>query len=246
MKVLILAAGYGTRLYPVVRNTPKPLLDIAGRPLIAYLMDKIRGLSGLSELIVVTNEKFYGMFRLWAKQNADYPVPIVVINDGTVSPEDRLGSVGDIAYVMENHPVNEDLFVLGGDNLFDYALDEYVSFAQSNAPSVTIGLYDIGSLKDAARFGVVELADGGRIKTFEEKPLRPKSTLVAMCSYYFPCASLGMIKDYMDKTHQTDKAGDYIHWLVEKSAVYGFQFNGMWYDIGSVESLKEAQAKFNV
>lgn len=244
MKVLILAAGYGTRLYPIVQNTPKPLLDIAGRPLVSYLMDKIRGLQGLSELILVTNNKFYGMFLLWAKQNKEFPVPITIINDGTQSPEDRLGSVGDIAYVIDNHVIDDDFFVLGGDNLFDYALDEFAAFARKKAPSVTIGLYDIQSRKDASRFGVVELGEGGHIQTFEEKPSHPKSTLIAMCSYYFPIESLALIKKYISATGQTDKAGDYIHWLVEKGNVYGFQFQGTWYDIGSLESLREAQEKF--
>lgn len=244
MKVLILAAGYGTRLYPVVRDTPKPLLDIAGKSLVGYLMDKIRGIDGLSEVILVTNDKFYGMFRLWAKQNADFPAPITVINDGTRSPEDRLGSVGDIAYVLNNHEIDDDLFVLGGDNLFDYPLDAFAVFARQKAPAVTIGLYDIQSLKEASLFGVVDLGDEGKILRFEEKPAQPKSSLIAMCSYYFPRASLGLVNDYIHETGQTDKAGDYIHWLVEKGTVYGFQFKGAWYDIGSLQALKEAQEKF--
>jgi len=245
MKVLILAAGYGTRLYPVVKDTPKPLLDIGGRPLIDYLLDKVRGFADLSEVLVVTNDKFYGMFRLWAKKNADFSAPITVINDGTRSPDDRLGSIGDIRYVLQNTDLKEDLFVLGGDNLFDYSLDEYAAFAQKNAPAVTIGLYDIGSLKEAARFGVVELQGQGKVTTFEEKPPHPKSTLIAMCAYYLPRTSLAFIHDYVNQTRQTDKAGDYIHWLVERGEVYGFRFDGTWYDIGSLEALKEAQEKFS-
>jgi glucose-1-phosphate thymidylyltransferase len=244
MKVLILAAGYGTRLYPVIQDTPKPLLEIAGKHLLCHLTDKIQGMDGLTELILVTNNKFYGMFRLWAKQNAAFPFPVTVINDGTQSPEDRLGSIGDIAYVLENRMVDDDLFVLGGDNLFDYSLDSFADFARSRAPAVTIGLYDIGSRKGASAFGVVELGEEGRLLSFEEKPRHPRTSLIAMCSYYFPRASLGLIKEYVKETGQTDKAGDYIHWLAGKGDVYGFQFQGTWYDIGSLESLREAQQKF--
>lgn len=244
MKVLILAGGYGTRLYPVIKDTAKALLDVAGKPLINYLLDKVRGLTDLSELIVVTNEKFYGHFQLWARQNVDFPVKISIVNDGTKSPDDRLGSIGDIAYVLNSHSINDDLFVLGGDNLFDYALDDYVAFARENTPSVTIGLYDIESLEQAKLFGVVEIENSGRIKEFTEKPPAPKSTLVAMCSYYFPKDSLGLFAEYIAQSAQTDKAGDYIHWLVEKGDVYGFQFTGTWYDIGSLEALEEAQEKF--
>lgn len=244
MKVLILAGGYGTRLYPVVKDTPKPLLKIAGKPMIDYLLDKVREAPDLNEVLVVTNDKFYGMFQLWARQNVDFPAPITVINDGTRSPDDRLGSIGDIHYAVDKFNVNDDLFVIGGDNLFDYGLNEYIQFSQQKSPTVTIGLYDIGSLEKASLFGVVELAEDGRIKTFDEKPTEPKSSLIAMCSYYFSQESLPLIAQYIEETHKTDKAGDYIRWLVEKGDVYGFKFEGSWYDIGSLEALKEAQEKF--
>ncbi|HSV43615.1 MAG TPA: sugar phosphate nucleotidyltransferase, partial [Candidatus Bathyarchaeia archaeon] len=130
MKVLILGAGYGTRLYPVVKDTPKPLLDIGGKALIHHLLQKVAVIPGLAEILVVTNDKFFGMFQLWARQNKKFPVPIKILNDGTMSPEDRLGSVGDIQYVLENEAINDDLLVLGGDNLFDFSLDEYVPFAR--------------------------------------------------------------------------------------------------------------------
>lgn len=244
MKVLILAAGYGTRLYPITLDKPKPLLDISGKPLINYLLDKVRDDGDLSEVVVVTNEKFYAEFECWAESQKDFPAPITIVNDHTQSPEDRLGSIGDIKYTLDQLAVEEDLLVLGGDNLFDYALDGYISFAKQKAPAATIGLYDIGVLEDATRFGVVELHQDQRIKAFEEKPHQPRSTLIAMCSYYFPQQSLGLINEYISETYQLDKAGDYIHWLVEKGDVYGFQFNGTWYDIGSLESLEEAQQKF--
>lgn len=244
MKVLILAGGYGTRLYPVVKDTPKPLLKVGDRPIINYLIEKIRTQESLSEILVVTNDKFYGLFVLWARQNADFPAPIRVVNDGTRSPEDRLGSIGDIQYVLDNCPVDDDLLVLGGDNLFDYVLDGFIQFSAQRSPAVTIGLYDIASLADASRFGVVSLGQDGHVRSFEEKPTRPESSLIAMCSYYFPRGSLGLIAEYIQETQRTDKAGDYIRWLVEKGDVYGYEFSGAWYDIGSLQSLQEAQEKF--
>ena len=84
----------------------------------------------------------------------------------------------------------------------------------------------------------------GKVISFEEKPEKPKSSLVAMCFYYFPKAALGLLDEYLKKSKNTDKAGDYIRWLSEEKGVYGFKFQGKWYDIGSVESYHEAQAKF--
>lgn len=244
MKVLILAAGYGTRLYPLIKNTAKPLLPVAGRPLIDYLLDEIRDVPDLKEVLVVTNKKFCADFETWAGEKKNPHVGIRVINDGTTSPEDRLGAVGDIHFVLKNNPVSDDLLVIGGDNLFDFDLAAYIRFAQENRPAVTIGVYDIGDLKDARKFGVVNVDDKGKVVAFTEKPDNPTSSLIAMCFYYFPQASLPLLSDYIQQSNKTDKAGDYIHWLTERSTVFGFQFKGKWYDIGSIETYQEAQERF--
>ena len=244
MKVLILAAGYGTRLYPLVKDTPKPLLQIGNRPLIDFLLDRVANLKDLSEVLVVTNNKFTAHFKEWAKKQKKYKVPITIINDGTETPDDRLGSVGDINFTLEQEPMSEDLLVIGGDNLFDYNLDKYLTFARKNSPHITIGLYDIGDLNKARQFGVVVMDKAGQIISFQEKSESPSSSLVSMCFYYFPQSSHKLVKEYLKQSKKTDNAGNYIQWLAEKNKVYGFPFEGKWYDIGSIESYFEAQERF--
>ena len=244
MKVLILAAGYGTRLYPLVKDTPKALLDINGKSLVNYVLDKIKSFDGLSEVLLVTNNKFYSIFVEWAKAQKNFSCPIKIVNDGTNTPDDRLGSIGDIQFVIKKEAINEDVLVIGSDNLFDYSLDEYILFSKKFKDSVTIGLYDIKNLEEAKNFGVVAIDATKKITSFEEKPANPKSTLISMCCYYLPKATLGLVEVYLTETKKADKAGDYLRWLSEKNNVYGFNFFGKWYDIGSIESYKEAQAKF--
>ena len=244
MKVLILAGGYGTRLYPIIKDTPKPLLEIAGKTLIDHLLESVRGFKDINEIFVVTNEKFHETFKTWAQANKGLPFRLTIVNDGTTTPENRLGSVGDIEFAIRKQHINDDLLILGGDNLFDYSLDSYLSFAQKNRPQVTIGLFDIGNLAEATKFGVVAMDPKGKVTSFEEKPEKPKSSLIAMCCYYLPTESLPFVGEYLKETQKADKAGDYIRWLVQRKSVYGFKFDGRWYDIGSVESYKEAQEKF--
>jgi glucose-1-phosphate thymidylyltransferase len=245
MKVLILAAGYGTRLYALVKDKPKALLEINGKPLINFILDRIEHLNGLDEVVLVTNNKFYSTFQEWAQTQTAFPYKIKIVNDGTQTPEDRLGSIGDIEFVLKQQRPRDDLLVIGSDNLFDYNVDDYIEFARLKAPSVSLGLYDVGDLKEAAKFGVVALGPDKRIVSFEEKPARPKSTLVGMCFYYLPKESLSLIGDYLAESKKSDTAGDYIRWLHEKNSVYGFKFVGQWYDIGSVEAYKEAREKFS-
>lgn len=244
MKVLILAAGYGTRLYPVIKDTPKPLLPIAGQPLINHTLKKLRTISGLKELLVVTNDKFHGHFQAWARSQKSFPAPVTILNDGTTSPENRLGSIGDIQFVLQRQSVQDDLLIVGGDNLFDFNLRDYLAFAKVKCPRVSIGLYDIRNIKEATQFGVVELGRGQKIISFEEKPPQPRSTLIAMCCYYLPEKSIPLIDQYIRQTRKTDKAGDYIQWLTKDHAVYGFTFQGKWFDIGSLEAYREADREF--
>ena len=245
MKVLILAAGYGTRLYPLVKDTPKPLLQIGTKPLIDFLLEKVVDLKGLNEVMVVTNNKFAAVFQDWAKIHKKYPIPVTIINDGTETPDDRLGSVGDINFVLENEPMEEDLLVIGGDNLFDYSLKDYLSFAKKQSPYITIGVYDIHDLHKSKQFGVAVMDKKGQVISFEEKSQSPSSSIISMCFYYFPQESFKLVKEYLKQSKKTDNAGNYIQWLTQKSKVYGFLFEGKWYDIGSIESYFEAQERFS-
>lgn len=244
MKALILAAGYGTRLYPLVVDTPKPLLTVNGKALIEYILDRLSGFDELDEVYVVTNEKFFANFQVWAKDCKGHHFKITVVSDGTKSNEDRLGSVGDIHFVIKNKRVTGDLLVVGGDNLFDFDLKAFYTFCRTKPKGIFIGAYDIHSIADARKFGVVELAKDGRIISFAEKPDNPRSSLIAMCLYYFSKGTVNLAFDYLAESQKADKAGDYIRWLSERQEVYGYVFKGTWYDIGSIESYNEAQEKF--
>ena len=244
MQILILAAGYGTRLYPLTKDTPKPLLPIHGKPLIDYLLEKIQNLDDLNRVIVVTNKKFYPHLQNWAKQHGNWKVPICIVNDGTDSNETRLGSMGDIVFVLKKEAVAEDLLVLGGDNLFDQGLDEFVQTAKKKNPRVTIGLFDLKDKQAARPFGVVSLDADQKVVSFEEKPQNPGSSLIGMCLYFFPQDSLGLVHEYVHNSRRADTSGDYIKWLLKREDVYAVTFQGKWYDIGSLEAYEEAAEKF--
>ena len=245
MKVLILAAGYGTRLASVAKDTPKPLLAIHNKPMIDYILEKVVDCPETSEVVVVTNNKFCKNFQEWAQMKKGLRVPIRIVNDGTNIPEERLGSVGDINFVWKNEKIVDDWLVVGGDNVFDFGIGEFIRFAQQKIPAMTIGLYDIGDIKAASKFGVVVVNAQKRVVELQEKPQKPASSFIAMCFYYFPKATLGFMDDYIKEATSTDAAGGYIQWLAAKKNVYGFQFQGKWYDIGSLESLEEAQKYFS-
>ena len=207
-------------------------------------LDKVRNFGDLNEVLVVTNDKFYKDFQKWSETHQEVSFNISVINDHTKTNEDRLGSIGDIDFTLKEKAINEDVLIMGGDNLFDFNIEEFVNFSKHKSPHVSIGLYDIKDLNKAELFGVVVLDEENRIASFEEKPKRPKSTLIGMCLYYLPKDSLVFIGQYLSEVKKSDTAGGYIRWLREGYDVYGFQFEGKWYDIGSIASYQDAQNSF--
>jgi glucose-1-phosphate thymidylyltransferase len=239
MKALILAAGYATRLYPYTKNFPKPLLEVNQKPIIEYLIAKLDELTGLSEILVVTNGRFCPYFEKW-KKTLKTRKKIRIINDLTQSPKERLGAIGDMNFVFGKTGFKDDYLVIGGDNFFQEPLSKFVQEAKKSTRAVTIGVCDIKKISEARNYGVVKLDKGRRIVEFWEKPARPKSSLVAMCLYYFPASQVGFIREYLsDPANHSDAAGAYIGWLTHNKIVKAVVFKNSWVDIGSIQAYKK-------
>ncbi len=244
MDVIVLAAGYGTRLYPLTKNKPKALLPVAGRPIIDYTLDVLRGMKDLRDVYVVCNEKFYPQFLEWRQQKSSGRIEIV--NDHSLENDSRLGAIGDLAFCLERREIDSDVLVFGADNIWQKGLEEFIGFAKKKSPNISIGVYDLGDKSKAVSFGVVELDSEGRILSFEEKPENPKASTIGMCLYYFPSGRLKtLIEEYLsDEEMPRDAIGFFLKWLSENYSVYGYVFPGRWFDIGSKEAYEEANAFF--
>lgn len=244
MTVIILAAGYATRLYPLTINQPKCLLKVGGRTILDLLCDKLKGLSQVKELIVVTNAKFFGQLEDWRKAKDIGGVHITVLNDGTTSNETRLGAIGDLQFAIDSRKVTGDVLMLASDNLFDPDFKDFIRFAEEKG-EVSVGLHDIGDPRRASKkYGVLETGPDGKIVSIEEKPEYPRSSLIGMGIYYFPGGSLKRIREYLSGPDAKDAPGFYVRWLSERVPVFGYAFPGRWFDIGDTASLEEADRIF--
>ncbi|MBM3253742.1 MAG: nucleotidyltransferase family protein [Candidatus Omnitrophica bacterium] len=231
MKALLLAAGYGERLYPITRDIPKPLLNVKGKPIIEHLVLKLKDVDSVNEVLVITNDKFYEKFKRW-KKNSGFS-NIRLINDSTKSINARLGAIGDVQYAIRDKDIKEDLLVIGGDNFFEFELLDFIIFAQTKSPFCSIGVYNIHNKLKAKRFGVVKLNKDNRVIAFREKPRKPDTTLVSPCIYYFTKSKLPLISKYLKEGNNPDMTGHFIRWLHKRDWVYGFIFRGNWIDIGN-------------
>ncbi len=238
MKALILAAGYATRLYPLTLNKPKPLLKVGSKTMADRLVEKIERVKDVDAVYLVANDKFAGHFEEWAV-SGERGKKVRVINDGTRSNETRLGGIGDMDLVIREAEIDDDLLVLGGDNLFEFDLNDFIGFAREKGGGA-VALRDVGDLKAATKYGIVALGEDERVIEFIEKPENPKSTLAAMCVYFFPKKTLGLIKKYLAAGLNKDQPGNYISWLSENDRVYGFTIKDEWFDIGDKRQLRQA------
>jgi glucose-1-phosphate thymidylyltransferase len=241
MDALILGAGYATRLYPLTQDRPKPLLPVGGVPILERICGQLGEAGAFDAIHVVTNHRFAGHYEEWLRDyrgRKEPPCDVRIHDDRTTTPENRLGAIGDIQFVLEAAPITGDLLVIAGDNLIGGSLEPFLSFASSRGASV--GLKDLRSKKLVSLYGVVETGADGRILGFEEKPAQPKSTLIAIGLYYFPKSTIPLIRKYLELGNSKDAPGYYLQWLHRQTPVYGHVVEGDWYDIGDLESYRNA------
>jgi len=240
MKALVLAAGYATRLRPLTDETAKPLLELAGRPIVDYLCDRIDEVDAVNELHVVSNARFAADFERWAKARAGRLSPLVH-DDGSRCNEERLGAIADVRFVIEQAGLKgEDLLVVAGDNLFDFSLGAMVEFWRSKAGASCVAVQHCPDLERVSSYGVVELSPQGRVVEFVEKPEHPKSDLIATAAYIYASEHAAQIDRYLAEGNSPDQPGNFLAWLYSREPVYGFVFEETWLDIGSHEQLRAA------
>lgn len=255
MIAIILAAGYATRLYPLTKNFPKPLLEIGGQTILDHLIDQIRGIPNIDRVHLVTNARFVGHFQDWltnlgdrakAEDRAHRGLRITIHDDGTTSAEDRLGAIPDLQFVIEAAGISDDLLVCASDNILNWSLNDLVKTWKRNG-EVHICVRHEEDVEDLKKRGNAILDDDDRLVDFVEKPEDPKSNWVVPPIYIYPKSSLSLIDTYLEEGKATpgitgDSPGQIVEWLYTRIPVYAHKIDGTILDIGNPESLAQARA----
>jgi glucose-1-phosphate thymidylyltransferase len=245
MKVIILAAGYATRLYPLTLTRPKPLLPVAGKPMIEYVLDNLAPIGALDRIFVVTNSKFAGQFQQWSNHygSTKSGLEFTIVNDGSTDDSNKLGAIGDLHLVLKKEKLDDDIIVVAGDNLFSEPLGDFGRFCREKKTAV-LALYDVGDLEQIKKYNAITVDGAGRITFFEEKPRTPTSTLTGIALYYYPRSVLSLINQYVAEGNNPDQPGRLVQWLYTRIPVHTWRVPGIWFDIGSKETLEEADRIF--
>lgn len=251
MKAILLVAGYATRMFPLTENQPKALLPLRGKPVLDYIMEQIYHLPGVDHIYVVSNTKFFPHFSEWAETwrtgekiaaISATPasavsialIPLTVLDDGTTSNATRRGAIGDILFALNEGEIDDDIFVVAGDNYFTYDLREQYDFFRETGCDTVCGkkLDDYEALK---AFAVAKLDARGKVLELVEKPAEPQSDIAIYASYFYLRDTLPLFKEYLESGENPDPPGGFPQWLHTRRDVYAYTMNGDCYDIGTIE-----------
>lgn len=240
MRVVLLAAGFATRLHPLTLDRAKPLLDVGGRPVLSWILDRVLEGAEPSRVVLVTNHRFVDDFRAWA---AEAPVEVEVLDDGTSTNEDRLGAIGDLALAVEHMgPSDEPVLVVAGDNLVDFDLGPgLASFDAAAGPLVFVRR--VPEPVPSARYSEV-LVEGDRVTRFREKPEDPESPLSAICLHLYPSDLAEHLAAFRDESPDLDAPGHFLEWLSHRRTLYATPVSGPYHDIGNHQTLAAAREAF--
>ena len=236
MKALILASGFGTRLYPLTLTKAKALLEYKGKALISHIVDKI---PQDIDILVNINKKFEADFRRW---QGTIGRKVTLCVEPVFTEEQAFGAVGSLDYWIRAKDIADDLLVIASDNYFEFDLRRFI--AAYNGENALVAVYDVGDRNKASQYGVVQL-DGHRITELVEKPAQPKSSLIAIACYIFPPRIFPLLFQCCDQGKR-DNLGNFISHLVETDEVHAYTFSETWFDVGSIdvyESLQQVDAE---
>ncbi|MET1124296.1 MAG: NDP-sugar synthase [Archaeoglobaceae archaeon] len=228
MKVVILAGGYATRLWPVTKNRAKPLLPLGRKRIIDFVYEKV---SKFGDVIISTNRRFEADFLRWAEGK-----DVEVVVEDTTREEEKLGAVRALAYVVKD--LDDDVLVIAGDNVFDFEVSQLLDVFESTG-DVVVALYDVGDTELAKRYGVAEVEEG-ILRSFEEKPANPKSSLIGVALYVLPRDVITILQRYVRENERSDNLGDFLSYLCRRRTVRAVTVNGNWFDVGTPDSYIEA------
>ena len=240
MKCLILAAGYATRLYPLTENFPKPLLKVGDKTILDWLVDDIDAAGIVDGYVVISNHKFAHHFDTWA---ATKQQNITVLDDGTDSNETRLGAVKDIQFAIEKLGLDDDMLVIAGDNLLDFSLVRFISYAKEKKASCIMRYYEPDT-KRLLKSGVVTVNESDLVLKMTEKSPTPESNWCTPPFYYYTAEDARLVAKGIAAGCGTDAPGSYIAWLCTQTAVYAMEMPGCRYDIGNLSSYEQVQKQY--
>ncbi|MGT2907413.1 glucose-1-phosphate adenylyltransferase [Streptococcus dentiloxodontae] len=254
MLALILAGGQGTRLGKLTQSIAKPAVQFGGRyRIIDFALSNCAN-SGVNSVGVITQyqplalNSHIGNGSSWGLDGINSGATILQPYSATEGNKWFMGTshaiYQNIDYIDSINP--EYVLILSGDHIYKMDYDDMLQTHKDNQASLTVAVIDV-PLKEASRFGIMNTDSSDRIVEFEEKPEHPKSTKASMGIYIFNWQKLRnmLVEAEKNNIDMTDFGQHVIPaYLEQGEPVYTYNFSGYWKDVGTIESLWEANMEY--
>lgn len=236
MQVLIPAGGRGVRLRPLTNRVPKPLLPVAGVPILTRIVD---GLPPHLPVTILVSAELRAPFDQWKRAvSSRRPVDLYEEAPRQAGPP---GPIVALADCLRDRGIRDQLLVLMGDSLQPLDFEEFTG--GWSGTSVRIAAYELARLEEAVRFGVIEKSSGGHVTGFEEKPSAPRSPWVFTGCTLLPEAACDLI--HSAAAEGLPQMGQLISRCLEVGLeVEAYELHDEWHDIGAFDSYLAAHAGF--
>lgn len=248
---MILAGGRGTRLEALTAKVAKPAVHFGGKYRIIDFPLSNCANSGIDVVGVLTQYEsvllgtYVGAGTKWGLDGNNSLAAILPARErGGVGATWYAGTADaiyqNISFLDQYDP--EYVLILSGDHIYKMDYAEMLAAHKEKGADLTVAVLNV-SLKEASRFGIMNTNKDGSIYEFEEKPEKPKSTLASMGIYIFTYKELRkyLIEDAKDENSKHDFGMNIIPMMLEdKKKLYAYEFSGYWKDVGTVESLWQA------
>ncbi|KXA89539.1 hypothetical protein AKJ37_01930 [candidate division MSBL1 archaeon SCGC-AAA259I09] len=248
MRVLVLAGGHATRLWPVTKNRAKPLLPLAGKKIIDYILEEIEQIPEVDRIFITTNEKFEDNFQKYLSKRDEDIYKLVI--EKQESEEEKYGAIGGMINVIEKQDPS-DYLIIGGDNYYSFSIEDFIDFSFEKS-AITNACFRVKSIEEAKNYGIVDFNEDKKILDFQEKPDTPKSKMASTACYFFPEKMLKVFDEYtaywegkISKSKYLDEPGRFIEWIVKRYDTFAFPFEGRWVDIGTREGYLRAEKEIS-
>ncbi len=254
MLALILAGGQGTRLGKLTQSIAKPDVQFGGRyRIIDFALSNcansgINNVGGITQYQPLELNTHIGNGSSWGLDGIDSGVTVLQPYSATEGNRWFQGTshaiYQNIDYIDRINP--EYVLILSGDHIYKMDYDDMLQTHKDNLASLTVAVLDV-PLKEASRFGIMNTDSNDRIVEFEEKPEHPKSTKASMGIYIFDWKRLRtvLIDGEKNGIDMSDFGKNVIPAYLESGErVYTYNFDGYWKDVGTIESLWEANMEY--
>ncbi len=234
MQCFILAGGFATRLWPLTEHRAKPLLPLAGKPILSHLVD---GIPAELPISISTNAVFADDIGRWAKTMHGRKIEVVI--EDAHGDDHKLGALGALAKWITENSIDDDVLLLAGDNYCEANLGRFIGLFRNNP---LIAAHDLQELERAKPFGTIIIdpkssADSPlkRVMKFEEKPAHPQSSLVSAGWWLLPKSTIPILIEHA-ATHPDNVGGLFEEVLRRNISIDCMVFSERWKDIGSFDS----------